>query len=69
MNLSISLFTNTPSSFTTGLNSQSTLHLSAITFLAIPPEIPPICKVVYGGLNTEFSGFLFFKTSLNCISF
>ena len=43
-----------PSSLTTGLNSQSTLHLSAITFLAIPPEIPPICKVVYGGLNIEF---------------
>ena len=32
---------------------------SAITFLAIPPEIPPICNVVYGGLNTEFSFCLF----------
>ena len=44
-NLSISELTNTPSSLTTGLKSHSTLHLSAITFLAVPPEITPICNV------------------------
>ena len=35
-------FKNTPSSLTTGLVSQFTEHLSAITLCAIPPKIPPI---------------------------
>jgi len=38
--------------------------LSAITFLAIPPEIPPIPIVVYGGSKTEFFGTFFFKITV-----
>ena len=37
-----SVFKNIPSSLTTGLVSQFTKHLSAITLCAIPPKIPPI---------------------------
>ena len=66
--LSSAAFKKTPSSLTTGLVSQLTWHLSAITLCAIPTKIPPIDRVEWGGSKIESLGDLSFSFSLNSIS-